>query len=149
VVGYSHRHMFHADLVSSQLCSIHQSVYGYRPSLGANVTFIVLFTVAMIIHTILGIRWKNWWFMWCIILGCTHEIIGYIGRVLLYNNPWSFVAFILQISKPSSNPTLLGMFVTNDNASLHHPGTCVLLCRNLCHASSNVSCFLCYMIYEL
>jgi len=124
----------HADLVSSQLCSIHDSVYGYRPSLGANITFAVLFSVAMIIHTILGIRWKTWWYMWCMILGCTHEIVGYIGRVLLYNNPWNFVAFILQISNSSFNSTLLGMFVvTNNNTSLHHRRTCVLLRRNLCH----------------
>ncbi|KAJ5372862.1 RTA1 like protein-domain-containing protein [Penicillium concentricum] len=51
----------------------------------------------MAIHIYLGFRWKSWWYMWCMILGCTHEIAGYIGRVLMYYNPWSFVAFILQI----------------------------------------------------
>lgn len=33
------------------------------------------------------------------ILGCAHETTGYIGRVLMYYNPWSFVAFIIQISE--------------------------------------------------
>lgn len=32
------------------------------------------------------------------ILGCINETAGYIGRVLMYYNPWSFAAFILQIS---------------------------------------------------
>ncbi|KAJ0416693.1 RTA1 like protein-domain-containing protein [Aspergillus carlsbadensis] len=80
-----------------ELCSIHQSVYGYRPSLPANIAFIALFNVAMVIHIYLGIRWKAWWYMWCMVLGCTHETAGYIGRVLMYRDPWSFAAFIVQI----------------------------------------------------
>ncbi|KAL2810351.1 hypothetical protein BJX63DRAFT_402413 [Aspergillus granulosus] len=80
-----------------ELCSIEQSVYGYRPSLPANIVFIVLFNLAMFIHIYLAARWKSWWYMWCMILGCAHETAGYIGRVLMYHNPWSFAAFILQI----------------------------------------------------
>lgn len=33
------------------------------------------------------------------ILGSTHEVAGYVGRIILYINPWSFVAFIIQISR--------------------------------------------------
>lgn len=33
------------------------------------------------------------------ILGCVSEIIGYVGRVLLHNSPFSFVAFMIQIGK--------------------------------------------------
>lgn len=32
-------------------------------------------------------------------LGCISEIIGYIGRIMLYNNPWSFIGFMIQIGK--------------------------------------------------
>lgn len=33
------------------------------------------------------------------ILGCLSEVIGYAGRIMLYNNPFSFVGFMIQIGK--------------------------------------------------
>jgi hypothetical protein len=101
---YPSSHIFHGNLDRNkadsfaQLCTIEQNVYGYRPSIPANVSFAVLFSLGTIVHVILGVKWKTWWFMWCMILGCTHEVVGYIGRVLLYKNPWNFGAFIAQIS---------------------------------------------------
>lgn len=80
-----------------EVCSIEHSVYRYRPSLAANVVFIALFAIAMAIQIVLGMRWKTWWFMWCIITGCVAEIIGYAGRVMLYYNPFKFSAFMIQI----------------------------------------------------
>ncbi|KAI9172719.1 Efflux pump himE [Paramyrothecium foliicola] len=62
-----------------------------------NIIFVALFTAATILHTYLGIRWKTPWFMWCMILSCTHEVAGYVARILLYMDPWSFGAFITQI----------------------------------------------------
>ena len=37
-------------------CPIEQSVYGYRPSLGASGSFIALYGVCMIIQIVLGLR---------------------------------------------------------------------------------------------
>ncbi|KAF4956721.1 hypothetical protein FSARC_11489 [Fusarium sarcochroum] len=80
-----------------ELCPIEMSVYKYRPSLPANVVFAVLFVIGTAVHTYLGLKWKTPWFMWCMIVSCIHEIVGYIARILLWNNPWSFGAFITQI----------------------------------------------------
>lgn len=33
------------------------------------------------------------------LLGCASEIIGYIGRIMLWNNPFSFDAFMIDIGK--------------------------------------------------
>lgn len=82
-----------------ELCPVELSVYGYRPSLAANITLIALYAVAAAIHTYLGIRWRQWWFMGCMIVGAVNAIIGYIGRVLLYYNPFNFAAFMIQIGK--------------------------------------------------
>ncbi|RGP73146.1 hypothetical protein FLONG3_6462 [Fusarium longipes] len=41
------------------LCPIEMSVYGYRPSLAANISFAALFTIATVVHTYLGLRWKT------------------------------------------------------------------------------------------
>ncbi|KAM0232528.1 hypothetical protein ACHAPO_007684 [Fusarium lateritium] len=86
------------------LCPVEWSVYQYRPSLAANGTFIALYAFAMITHIILGIRWRQWFFMSFMILGCLFEIIGYIGRIILYHNPFNFGGFMIQIVFVTSGP---------------------------------------------
>ncbi|OAG12274.1 uncharacterized protein CC84DRAFT_1078291, partial [Paraphaeosphaeria sporulosa] len=78
-------------------CAVEESIYRYHPSLPANAAFAALFLIATIVHFVLGLRWKTPWVMWCTVLSCTHEVAGYIARVLLYINPWNFGAFITQI----------------------------------------------------
>ena len=82
-----------------ETCDISWSVFGYRPSLVANIAFIVLFGGLGVVHAYLGFRWKSWGFMVGMLLGCVCELIGYCGRVMLWNNPFSFIAFMIQISK--------------------------------------------------
>ena len=80
-------------------CSIEMSVYQYRPSLAANGLFIALYSIALLVHVWLGFRWRSWWFMACMILGCLDEIIGYVGRIMLWHNPFSFIGFMIQIGE--------------------------------------------------
>ncbi|KAF5602888.1 parasitic phase-specific PSP-1 [Fusarium subglutinans] len=42
-----------------ELCPIEMSVYGYRPSLPANIAFTALFTLATFAHAYLGFKWKT------------------------------------------------------------------------------------------
>lgn len=79
-------------------CPIEWSIYQYRPSFAANITLLVLFGVVGIAHSYLGFRWRSWGFMVGMLLGCISEIIGYVGRILLRENPFSFNAFMIQIS---------------------------------------------------
>ncbi|RGP81133.1 rta1 like family [Fusarium longipes] len=78
-------------------CPIDWSLYGYRPSLAANIVFLVLFSLAGIVHIYLGIRWKSWGFMTGMLLGCMSEVIGYVGRIMMYYNPFSYNGFLIQI----------------------------------------------------
>ena len=79
------------------LCDVSMSVYQYRPSLPANAIFLALFALTGLIHMYLGFRWKSWWFAICMMIGCIVEVIGYVGRIQLYQNPWSFGGFLMQI----------------------------------------------------
>lgn len=79
------------------LCPVESSLQGYRPTLGAQIAFIALFGVSMLIHLAQGIRYRTWFFASMMALGCIGEIIGYGGRVLLYQNPFSFDGFIIEI----------------------------------------------------
>lgn len=56
-----------------------------------------MYAIAMLVHIYLGIRWRTWGFMTFMILGCISEIIGYVGRIIMYTNPFSFPGFIIQI----------------------------------------------------
>jgi hypothetical protein len=105
-------------------CPIELSVYGYRPSLPFSSTLIALYGLFIAIQIFLGVRYKKWGFMAAMIMGCIAEIIGYIGRILYYNNPWQGSGFIIQIgmfyvTKPMRN--------ANSGLSLDHSCTGLLL----------------------
>ena len=79
------------------LCDIKYSVYEYRPSPAANGVFIALFGLALLVHLVQGIRYREWSFMICMLLGCVDEMVGYGGRIMLYKDPFSFTGFLMQI----------------------------------------------------
>ncbi|KAL2128811.1 hypothetical protein VTI74DRAFT_8604 [Chaetomium olivicolor] len=86
------------------ICPIEWSVYGYRPALAPNITFIALYAVAALIHAYLGFRWKQWWFTGCMLVGAANAMLGYAGRVMMYYNPFNFASFMIQIVCITTGP---------------------------------------------
>ena len=80
-------------------CPVEDSVYGYRPSIGASGALIGLYAICMIIHIVLGWRSRTFFYMAAMVLGCIDEILGYAGRILLWQNPWTHSGFIMQIGE--------------------------------------------------
>ena len=80
------------------VCPVELSVYKYVPNLAANICFIVFFGITGAIHLYQGLRWKTWSFMISVVTGCVCELIGYGGRIMLHNDPFSFNGFLIQIS---------------------------------------------------
>lgn len=78
-------------------CPVDLSVYGYRPSLAASGALIGLYAICMGVQIVLGLRYRTWWFMICMTLGCVDEILGYAGRILYWQDPWGHAGFIMQI----------------------------------------------------
>lgn len=79
------------------VCPVELSIYGYRASLPLSVALIALYGVCCIVQIGLGWRYKTWGFMTAMLLGCIDEILGYVGRIMMYKNPWNHDAFIMQI----------------------------------------------------
>ncbi|KAM0467061.1 hypothetical protein ACHAPV_000575 [Trichoderma viride] len=79
------------------VCPVEESILAYRPWLAANIFFAAYFGAIALVHVYLGWRWKSWGFMVGMLLGCASEIIGYIGRIMLWNNPFSFPGFMIDI----------------------------------------------------
>lgn len=92
------------DKSSPYYCDVAYSVYGYRPALGANITFMAIFIIYMGVQTYQGLRWRTWWFTGAMIIGCVCEILGYGGRVILWQDPFSFTGFMLQITMITLGP---------------------------------------------
>lgn len=45
--------------------------------------------------------------MSCIVAGCALEIAGYVGRIMLHDNPFDFNAFLVNLGKSIRDPSLL------------------------------------------
>jgi hypothetical protein len=95
-------------------CPVEATIYGYYPSLPANAFFAGYFGIAALIHLFYGTRYKTWSYMAAISLGCIAESVGYIGRVLMNDNPWNDMAFNIQIVLLIFAPSFLaaGIYLT-------------------------------------
>ncbi|KIX02828.1 uncharacterized protein Z518_08771 [Rhinocladiella mackenziei CBS 650.93] len=78
-------------------CPVELSVYGYRPSIPANAFFAGFFGICCIVNLGLGIRYKTWTYMIALCLACLTETIGYVGRILMHDNPFADPGFMSQI----------------------------------------------------
>lgn len=74
-----------------------QSPYGYDPSLSAGVAFCVLFGLSMLGHMWYTIRTREWWLS-VFVVGTLCELIGWIGRAVGHDCPYSKVLFEMQLA---------------------------------------------------
>ncbi|KAH7137731.1 RTA1 like protein-domain-containing protein [Dactylonectria macrodidyma] len=79
------------------LCPLEASMLGYQPNIPSTIVFISVFGLSMLLHTLQGTRKKTWGFMVSMISGCILEIVGHVGRIIIHNNPFDFIGFLLQI----------------------------------------------------
>lgn len=95
-------------------CPLERSIYGYYPNLAANAFFAAFFGVFMLINVFFGIRYRSWSFLVAMSLGCLGESLGYVGRVLLNDNPFDEVGFNIQICCLTLAPALIaaGIYLT-------------------------------------
>jgi hypothetical protein len=87
------------DTCTLDTCGVERTIFHYIPSLTANAVFIAVFGVAFALHLFQGLRWRTWVFMSCILCGCTIEMVGYGGRIIMHSNPFSFGGFMMQIGR--------------------------------------------------
>ncbi|KAK1590925.1 parasitic phase-specific protein PSP-1 [Colletotrichum navitas] len=80
-----------------ELCPLEWSILRYQPSIPASGVFIAFFALALIVHAVQGIRYKTWGFTASMICGCILEIVGYVGRLIIHDNPFDFDGFLIQI----------------------------------------------------
>jgi len=80
------------DEVTAQ-CPVAATTYGYYPDLPANAFFAAAFGLLLITLLVIGVRRKTWSYTAFLGVGVLGEFIGYIGRILMHDNPWNSGAF--------------------------------------------------------
>ena len=94
---YSDAHDLRAHC-TKETCPLSLSYWAYLPSLAANGTFLALFSlscIAFIVQSILSRRFLG--FSIAMVSGSILEILGYVGRIMSYSNPFSENGFLIQI----------------------------------------------------
>jgi hypothetical protein len=115
------RRRFQACTEVSQFCPVEYTVLGYYPNLGSGIFFSIAFGLLLIVCTYLTVRKRTWSYGSYIIAGLILETAGYIGRILLWYNPWDSGAFQLQICAIIIGPTFIcvSMYLTLKHVALH------------------------------
>jgi RTA1 like protein len=95
-------------------CSVEDTIYGYYPNLAANAFFAAFFGSFMITNLFFGIRYRSWTFLIAMAGGCMTESVGYVGRVLLNDDPFNMAGFNMQITCLTIAPALItaGIYLT-------------------------------------
>jgi hypothetical protein len=95
----------------SAACPVSATTYGYRPNLGGNIFFCAAFGLLSITQIGLGIRYRTWTWLIATVIGITMECLGYGGRLIMNENPWSQSGFELQIVMLILAPSFLSASV--------------------------------------
>lgn len=80
------------------LCPLEASILRYQPLIAANLTCLIIFGLSLVVHTFQGFWKHTWGFTTSSIAGCILEIVGYVGRLMIHDNPFEFTGFLIQIS---------------------------------------------------
>jgi hypothetical protein len=80
-------------------CPADGSSLGYAPNVAASIIFMSIFSLSLIGHLILGWKYKTWTFMAAMFLGSSSEVVGYLGRILMHNNPYNLSTSVFAIPR--------------------------------------------------
>lgn len=69
----------------------------YRPNLGGNALYLAIFVLGLLIAGGLSVKYKTWGYLAAIIGGAGLEIIGYIGRIMLWQDDFNNNNFIIYL----------------------------------------------------
>jgi len=80
-----------------ETCCLAQSNFLYIPNYGANMFFAVFFGILIVPQLGLGYLYRTWGFAIGMIIGLVLEVLGYVSRVQIHNNPFADNPFLLYL----------------------------------------------------
>ncbi|KAM0723236.1 hypothetical protein Q7P37_001436 [Cladosporium fusiforme] len=95
------------NLCTLETCCLAQSPFTYHVTFGGNLFFAILFGVTILPQIGLGIYYKTWGFMVGMVCGLILEVLGYVARVQMHDNPFNGDAFLLYLIALTIAPVFL------------------------------------------
>lgn len=105
--------LMNPGLCTIDTCELNMSNFDYIPTLAGNAVVTAIFVILLCAQLFFGIRHKTWGFMAAMFLGILLEIIGYIGRIFIHNNPFNGDAFLQSLVCLTIAPALLTAAVSH------------------------------------
>jgi hypothetical protein len=78
-------------------CPVEWATIQYRPTMAGNIVYLLFFLALLGGQLFYGIRNKTWSYMGAVSTGVLLEIIGYIGRLMLHQNPFIMNNFLVYV----------------------------------------------------
>lgn len=69
----------------------------YRPNLVGNIILCAIFAIGILVQFALAIRYRTWGYLAAMVGACGLEVVGYVGRIFLYNDIFDSNNFILYL----------------------------------------------------
>ncbi|KAK0107329.1 hypothetical protein ONS95_004023 [Cadophora gregata] len=106
--GYGNQTLLeNPNLCTLDTCDLSLASFLYIPTLPGNVLFAAIFGIYLVAQIFLGIKHKTWGYMVAMVMGLLLEVIGYVGRVLLHNDPFNDNNFLMYLVTLTIAPALL------------------------------------------
>lgn len=96
----------------SELCPVEATLFGDYLNTGASAFYAASYGVLLAAQAYLSWRSKTWTFSAWFAVGCVIEMVGWIGRILLSKNPWSFGGFVIQNITLVMGPTFVAAAIS-------------------------------------
>ncbi|KAL8719546.1 MAG: hypothetical protein Q9181_008053 [Wetmoreana brouardii] len=95
--GFNLTLLNNTDLCTLQTCPISIAQVHYVPSLAGNVLYLAIFSICLILQLIFGFRWRTWTFTGAMFGGLVLEVLGYVSRVQMHDNPFKSDPFLMYL----------------------------------------------------
>jgi len=95
------------DYCTIALCPLSLAHVQYVPNLAGNAFYASIFGLVLLIQLGLGVRYRTWGFAAGMFLGLLCEVIGYIARIQMHDNPFREDPFLMYLITLTIGPAFL------------------------------------------
>jgi hypothetical protein len=100
-----------SDLCTLTTCDLTLAHLDYLPSIGGNALFGAIFAGCFLVQLLWGFKFRTWGFMAASTIGMMTEVIGYVARLMMHNNPFSKTDFLMYLVTLTIAPAFLSAAV--------------------------------------
>ena len=85
----------HPELCTLATCPLDMAQVQYVPSFAGNMLYIIILCLVAVAQLWLGIKYKTWTYMVSMLFGLIMEVVGYVARVQMHDNPFLSDPFLM------------------------------------------------------